>query len=174
MAEEEKQKFNTRPESTIAQNFAADLDSMFGLNAPPGVDNLSRTVEEKKHTVTTGEQQLQELEAKLRETEERLARVSRQNSPSRQANTAVPRTHPESKQAADGAAKPSPLAQKPTYPADRPPTSGDRPPTERADTQEIVRNIPGAMPETPQPQYGGSNEYVMVDRNAGQAQRGYG
>lgn len=128
----------------------------------------------RKQTVTTGEQQLQELEAKLRETEERLARVSRQNSPSRQVNTAVPRTHSESKQATDGAAKPSPLAQKPIYPADRAPTAGERPPTERADTQEMMRNIPGALPETPQSQYGGSNEYVMVDRNAGQAQRGYG
>lgn len=31
--------------STIAQNFAADLDSMFGLS--PEVENLSKTVEEK-------------------------------------------------------------------------------------------------------------------------------
>lgn len=121
--------------------------------------------------MSSGEQQLQELEAKLRETEERLARVSRQSSPSRQANTAVPRTHPDSKPATDGAVKTSPLAQKPTYPADRPATA-ERPTTERADTQTLMSNMPGALPGTPQ--HNGSSEYVMVDRSAAQAQRGYG
>ncbi|CAK3988542.1 Hypothetical predicted protein [Lecanosticta acicola] len=178
MVEEQQQppqRFNTRPESTIAQNFAADLDSMFGLSSgSDGVDTLHKTVEEKKQTVTSGEATLQELEAKLRETEERLAKVSRHNSPSRQANTAVPRAHPDNnRQAADGAARSSPLVQKPTYPVDRPPTAKDRPPTERADTRELMNSIPGGMPEETPNQTGG-NEYVMVDRNAGTAQRGYG
>ncbi|KAK4634083.1 hypothetical protein CLAFUW4_01413 [Fulvia fulva] len=174
MAEEQDpptQRFNTRPESTIAQNFASDLDAMFGLDSG-GVDDLSRTVEEKKQTVTTGEQQLQELEAKLRETEERLARVSRHNSPSRHA---LPTANADNDQAGDGAPRPSPLAQKPTYPADRPPTAGDRPQSGRADTQTMMAGVPGAMPpHTPQPNGGSHDSYVMVDRSAAQAQRSYG
>jgi hypothetical protein len=40
-------RFNTADSSnsTIAQNFAADLDSMFGLT--PAVEDLSRTIEQK-------------------------------------------------------------------------------------------------------------------------------
>lgn len=135
-------------------------------------------IDSRKQTVTTGEATLQELEAKLRETEERLAKVSRHNSPSRQANTAVPRTHPDNinKQAADGAARSSPLVQKPTYPADRPPTGSENrpPPAQRADTQQLVNNIPGALPDEAGHNQNGGSEYVMVDRNTGAAQRGYG
>ncbi|EME48618.1 hypothetical protein DOTSEDRAFT_67602 [Dothistroma septosporum NZE10] len=174
MAERENprpQRFNTRPESTIAQNFASDLDAMFGLDSG-GVDDLHRTVEQKKQVVTTGEQQLQELEAKLRETEERLARVSRTNSPSRHAATGLPTAHSDHTQAADGAApRPSPLAQKPTYPADRPPTSGGRPPSGRADTHALMAGMPQ---DTPQQNGGSHDSYVMVDRSAAQAQRSYG
>ncbi|KAI5369587.1 hypothetical protein Slin15195_G004620 [Septoria linicola] len=163
MAEEEEQPRRARPESTIAQSFAADLDSMFGLGE---MDTLSRTIEEKKSTVSTGQLQLQELEARLRETEQRLAKVSRQNSPARRAEIGAPNTATDDNQTADNAARPSPLAQKPIYPADRPPTA-DRPPSTRADAKNIVSNVP-------QQQYNGSNEYVMVDRSGGQAQRGYG
>ena len=34
-------------DSTIAQNFALDLDSMFGLGAAEGVNNLSMSIQEK-------------------------------------------------------------------------------------------------------------------------------
>ena len=41
---------HSRVTSTVAQSFAADLDSMFGLgmgNSGGGLDTLSQTVEEK-------------------------------------------------------------------------------------------------------------------------------
>ncbi|KAF2214639.1 hypothetical protein CERZMDRAFT_110249 [Cercospora zeae-maydis SCOH1-5] len=170
MAEEEQQPKRAsrpRPESTIAQNFAADLDSMFGLGE---VDDLSRTIEEKKYTVSSGQQQLQELEARLRETEQRLAKVSRHSSPTPQGD----KIHTNGNHAAEGpAARLSPLAQKPTYPVDRPPTA-DRPPSKRTDTDTLTASMPGAMPQSPAPHYHGNNDYIMVDRNGPQAQRGYG
>lgn len=113
--------------------------------------------------MTSGHQELQELEARLRETEQRLARVSRGNSPARPANTAVPRITSDKQQVSGGATGTSPLAQKPTYPADRPPTGG-RPQNVREDTQNLMAGMPGAMPQTPGQQYSGSSEYVMVDR----------
>ena len=38
---------HSRVTSTVAQSFAADLDSMFGLSSSGGLDSLSQTVEEK-------------------------------------------------------------------------------------------------------------------------------
>lgn len=38
---------HSRVTSTVAQNFAADLDSMFGLSGGGGIGALSQTVEEK-------------------------------------------------------------------------------------------------------------------------------
>lgn len=122
---------------------------------------------DRKSTVTTGQQQLQELEARLRETEQRLAKVSRQSSPARTGDNGVSKTHSEGNQAADGAGRPSPLSQRPVYPDDRPPT-GDRPSSKRAEPSPRVSSL-----QTPQ-QFNGSNEYVMVDRSNGQGQRGYG
>lgn len=179
-------------QSTIVQSFSADLDSMFGLGSGEpsvGVDHLEQTVEEKyvrlyarpkalcltarrKQVVTSASTELQKLEAKLRETEQRLAQVARGSSPQRQANTGAPRSYPEKQQAMSGAPGPSPLAQKPTYPADRPPT-GSRPQATREDTRTLMAGMPGAMPETPR-QYSGSNDYVMVDRSSGRSERGYG
>ncbi|PPJ56368.1 hypothetical protein CBER1_00658 [Cercospora berteroae] len=174
MAEEEQQPKRVsrpRPESTIAQNFAADLDSMFGLGE---VDDLSRTIEEKKYTVSSGQQQLQELEARLRETEQRLAKVSRQSSPAPRGDNADSKPYTNGIHTSEGpATRPSPLAQKPTYPADRPPTA-DRPPSKRADTDKLAASIPGALQPSPSPHYHSNNDYIMVDRNGAQAQRGYG
>lgn len=154
--------------STVAQNFAADLDSMFGLNTS-SVATLSQNVEEKyampmtdydstlianrKANVTSGQSELEQLEAKLRETEQRLAKVSRQNSPSRQAETGAAQKQP------------SPLAQNPTYPDDRPPTGG-RPQSKRDDADTKVQGMPGAMPET-QGQVNGRDDYVMVENRSG-------
>ena len=115
--------------------------------------------------MTTGQSELEQLEARLRETEQRLARVSRQNSPSRpqqatsgataadKNNTAALRGDGEQRQ-------PHPLAQKPTFPADRPPTG------KRQDTQQMMKDMPGAMPGTPgagTPGAGRGEDYVMVD-----------
>lgn len=131
---------------------------------------------DRKQNVSSAAEQLQELEAKLRETEQRLARVSRQSSPSRQANTAVPRSHAEPQQqqqamsGAMGSGK-SPLAQKPTYPEDRPPTGG-RPQNVRGETETLMAGMPGGLPQTPV-QHNGS-EYVMVDRGDERGERGFG
>ena len=38
---------HSRVTSTVAQSFAADLDSMFGLSGGGGLETLSQTVEEK-------------------------------------------------------------------------------------------------------------------------------
>lgn len=128
--------------------------------------------------MTSTQQQLEELEAKLRETEHRLAQVSRGNSPARQANTGVPRTSPDKQsQSVPGAAAiTSPLANKPTFPADRPPTADSRPQNTREDTANaMVAGMPGGMPQTPSRGYSGSSEYVMVDRNNGEREgRSYG
>ena len=119
----------------------------------------------RKANVTSGQSELEKLEAKLRETEQRLARVSRGNSPARQADSGaplkdnVPTTAPTQR-------REHPFAQRPTYPDDRPPTGGNRPQTQRETTQEMMANMPGAMPEEPE-QVGGREDYVMVDNGRG-------
>ena len=117
----------------------------------------------RKQNVSSGQSELEKLEAKLRETEQRLAKVSRQNSPSRQADTGaakekVPTGQTPTKQT-------HPLAQRPTYPDDRPPTGKSRPQTERENTQEMMSRMPGAMPE--EPASNGRDDYVMVDNRGG-------
>ncbi|KAK8217335.1 hypothetical protein M8818_001588 [Zalaria obscura] len=69
---------STNNPSNVAQSFSEDLDAVFGMNAQ--LRGLASTVEEKKRTVSSQSQELAELDAKLRETEERLAQVSRSSS----------------------------------------------------------------------------------------------
>ncbi|KXL48878.1 hypothetical protein M433DRAFT_141878 [Acidomyces richmondensis BFW] len=164
MAEGQQGHGHHRHESTLVQSFSADLDSMFGLGGPVG--ELEQTVEEKKQGLNSASNELQQLEARLRETEERLAKVSRGNSPARpvQPNTSLPRSNPDKQlsqqQALPGATGTSPLAQKPLYPADRPPTAHE-------DAQTILSKMPGVMPPTETPPSG--NDYVMVQRDAERA-----
>lgn len=63
-------KPNKRPQSTVARNFMSELDDLFRLDG--GIDDLDKNVHQKKQAVTTHAQELEALEAKLRETEERL------------------------------------------------------------------------------------------------------
>ncbi|KAK5112115.1 hypothetical protein LTR62_004458 [Meristemomyces frigidus] len=140
-----------------------------------------------KQVVTSNQQQLEELEAKLRATEHRLSQVSRGNSPARQAHLGAHRVneHPDPTPSQTSAQpSSSPLAARPIYSADRPPTAptddnrpqqSERPQNDRVDTQAMMQGMPGAMPQTPR-QYSNSGDYVMVDRNADQAERtqGYG
>ncbi|KAL5384329.1 hypothetical protein DPSP01_005476 [Paraphaeosphaeria sporulosa] len=72
-------KPNNRPQSTIARNFMSELDDLFRLDG--GIDLLDKTVHQKKQAVSTHTQELEALEAKLRETEERLNQA--RNSPPR-------------------------------------------------------------------------------------------
>lgn len=68
-----------RPQSTIAQNFMSELDDLFKIDG--GLDLLDKNVHQKKQAVTDHTQQLEALEARLKETEERLKEV--QTSPPR-------------------------------------------------------------------------------------------
>ncbi|KAM0719609.1 hypothetical protein Q7P37_003739 [Cladosporium fusiforme] len=165
-----------RPESSIAQSFAADLDSMFGLSTSDssmpaagttstfGAGDLSSALQEQKQTLTSKAAELEELEAKLRATEERLAK-SRHASPARQANVGAHRLpttdNNNPQQPTDLGQRPGhPLAQKPNYPP-------DRPPTQRENTEALMSGMPGYMPPpTPQEYGSGRDEYVVVDKNA--------
>lgn len=127
-------------------------------------------VSHRKQNVSSGQSELEKLEAKLRETEQRLAKVSRQNSPSRQVRqdtqSGALRDRPPQGQG-EQQAQAHPLSQKPTYPEDRPPTtegSLSRPQAGRENTQQLMSGMPGAMPQTPPAnQYNGREDYVMVD-----------
>jgi len=67
MSEEKKPKI--RPQSLMAQNFSLALDSVFGLD---GSFERSQAIQDKKFDVDKDNAELQELEARLRATEERL------------------------------------------------------------------------------------------------------
>ncbi|GAB1736425.1 hypothetical protein NU219Hw_g7575t1 [Hortaea werneckii] len=188
----EQNTSSVRPdESTVVQSFSADLDSMFGLGEGPAFGQLAQDVQQKQQTVTSASSELEKLEAKLRETEQRLA-AARGTSPGRTApNTGAPRSqppHPSPRQATSGASAAAPPA--PSGPPPPPPphqqqqqqqqqanpyanderggssTRPHAPP--REDTQTLMSHVPGGLPETPRREYtgGGSNEYVMVDRGA--------
>ncbi|KAK3681543.1 hypothetical protein LTR37_020851 [Vermiconidia calcicola] len=148
---------HSRMTSTVAQSFAGELDSMFGLGmgTGAGIDTLSQTVEQKKATVNSGQSELEKLEAKLRETEQRLAKVSRGNSPSRQADSGASASETAQKQA-------HPLSQRPSYPADRPPTGPSRPQAGRENTEQMMAGMPGAFNQTPR-ESSGRDDYVMID-----------
>ncbi|KAI4854187.1 hypothetical protein E4T44_00342 [Aureobasidium sp. EXF-8845] len=170
-----------RPESIVARNFSDDLDSLFGLNSGTTLGNLSFTVEEKsvlpqhslsmtechpwlgsrlircrKRTVSTREEELAAIEARLRETEQRLAQAAH-----------TPEHESTSQQAAPGA-QPS-YTSRETIPRQ---ASGYQSHAEQEyqarpsnNRQESFRpHIPGAMPMTPTPQYSQGQDYVTVDR----------
>ncbi|KAL8792349.1 MAG: hypothetical protein Q9195_005052 [Heterodermia aff. obscurata] len=70
---------------TIAQNFSNSLNETFAIDDNPKLEGLLQSVEEKKQAVTSQSQELEALEAKLRETEARLnqkKKQSRTSSPS--------------------------------------------------------------------------------------------
>ncbi|KIW58106.1 hypothetical protein PV05_02656 [Exophiala xenobiotica] len=65
-------KSKGRPQSTLARDFSAALDEMFKLN---GVGALEEAVVQKKDTVQSQQYQLEDLETKLREADERLKQL---------------------------------------------------------------------------------------------------
>ncbi|KAF2479138.1 hypothetical protein BDY17DRAFT_305039 [Neohortaea acidophila] len=144
-------------DSSVVQNFATDLDSMFGLSH--GIATLSQTVEEKKASVSSGQSELEALEARLRETEDRLRKVSRGSSPARQADAGAATSTTAAKQT-------SPLTHRPAYPDGRPPSASKRQQAGANRADSIVDD----MRETAQAHaYNGRDEYVMVDRGYGQS-----
>ena len=121
----------------------------------------------RKQTISSKAAELEELEARIKATEERLAK-SRNNSPAR-ANlpqASVGAGAPSFQQQSPTAQRTAghPLAQQPSYPP-------DRPPTQRENTQAMMSGMPGHLPATPQEYGHGRDEYVVVDSNASS---GYG
>ncbi|PWY89406.1 hypothetical protein BO94DRAFT_555771 [Aspergillus sclerotioniger CBS 115572] len=63
-------KPSRRPQSTMAQAFSTALDSAFSLDSD--VNHLSQTIDQKRHQMMIQTRELEQLQAKIREAEERL------------------------------------------------------------------------------------------------------
>ncbi|CAK37595.1 hypothetical protein AAWM_01507 [Aspergillus awamori] len=63
-------KPKNRPQSTMAQAFSSALDSAFSLDSD--VNHLSQTIDQKRHQMMIQERELEQLQARIREAEERL------------------------------------------------------------------------------------------------------
>ncbi|KAH5434694.1 hypothetical protein HBI23_183730 [Parastagonospora nodorum] len=74
-------KPNNRPQSTIAKNFMSELDSLFKLDGD--LDSLDKNVHQKKQAVTTQTQELEAIERRLREAEDRLKQAATNSPPRR-------------------------------------------------------------------------------------------
>ncbi|KAJ5881478.1 uncharacterized protein N7529_000150 [Penicillium soppii] len=59
-----------RPQSTMAQAFSSALDSAFMLDSD--IANLSQTVDQKKQQMMIQNRELEELQNRIREAEQRL------------------------------------------------------------------------------------------------------
>ncbi|KAK2752163.1 hypothetical protein FQN55_008053 [Onygenales sp. PD_40] len=96
---EEEWKPNGRPQSTMARSLAAALDNAFMLDSE--VDHLTTSVHYKKQLVTIQNRELEALEARIREAENRLKQSeSRSASPEDNSNG---RDSPQRRQATSGA-----------------------------------------------------------------------
>ncbi|CAI6262859.1 unnamed protein product [Periconia digitata] len=127
-------KPNNRPQSTVARNFMSELDDLFKLDS--SIDVLDKNVHQKKQIVSSHSQELEALEARLRETEERLKQAK--SSPPRRKDSQR-RTPTQGSFPVDGNASGSPIASR------------------------HKENMPGALPpDTPSSDR--SAEYVFVDR----------
>ncbi|OJK00849.1 uncharacterized protein BO95DRAFT_446491 [Aspergillus brunneoviolaceus CBS 621.78] len=67
---EQEWKPSGRPQSTMAQAFSTALDSAFSLDTD--VNHLSQTIDQKKLQMMIQTRELEQLQAKIREAEERL------------------------------------------------------------------------------------------------------
>ncbi|GAP88972.2 hypothetical protein SAMD00023353_3400530 [Rosellinia necatrix] len=117
-----------RPQSTIARSFSAELMDIFRIEN--SVADLDEQIDKRKQQVTTGQTELEALEARLKEMEERL-RTSK-TVPSDGSSRAQPQTL---------ATQPSKQEQ-----AQRPQA------TSRPGTAKQAQHAPmhgGAMPPTP-------------------------
>ncbi|KAF2263200.1 hypothetical protein CC78DRAFT_604711 [Lojkania enalia] len=145
-----------RPQSTLARNFSDELEDLFKLDGGLDLLDMDRNIHQKKQAVSSHAQELEALEARLRETEERLkqARSSPPNRKNSQRRTPVQGAFADDDKARIGEPA-SPLAQRQKLVAD----------TRAANT------MPGALPETPASY--NSTEYVLVDRpRTAQSQEG--
>lgn len=119
----------------------------------------------RKKAVSSQSQELEALEARLRETEERLKqRRSRNSSPSSPGNSrnTTHRRPPIDRTFSGGDNTEQAVATSPL--ATQPPSTQSRPLTAQSPSYSVPR-IPGAMPQTPAEN--GSSDYVMVNRDDG-------
>ncbi|KAF1978226.1 hypothetical protein BU23DRAFT_550287 [Bimuria novae-zelandiae CBS 107.79] len=123
-----------RPQSTVALNFMSELDDLFRLDG--GIDLLDKTVHQKKQQVSSHAQELEALEAKLRETEERL----------NQARTSPPRRKDSQRRT----------------PVKSGFSAQDKAHLASAGSPRQRQNMPGALSEPTHSD--NSTEYVLVDR----------
>ncbi|KAI1425576.1 hypothetical protein F5Y12DRAFT_714072 [Xylaria sp. FL1777] len=123
-----------RPQSTIARSFSAELMDIFRIEN--SVADLDEQIDKRKQQVTTGQSELQALEARIKEMEARLqtSKFGSAGSPRAQrqplANTFSPAAQPTEKE----------LPQRPLQTASRPGTA------------KQAQHAPlhgGAMPPTP-------------------------
>ncbi|KAH8717128.1 hypothetical protein GQ44DRAFT_624126 [Phaeosphaeriaceae sp. PMI808] len=131
-------KPNKRPQSTVARNFMTELDNLFKLDGD--LDSLDKNVHQKKQAVSTQTQELEALEARLREAEDRLKQVNTNSPPQRkdsQRRSPLNGAFPDK----DKAGPSSPLVQKNT---------------------STQANTAGAQPHSPSSQ--NSADYVLVER----------
>ncbi|KAJ5974537.1 hypothetical protein N7481_011747 [Penicillium waksmanii] len=59
-----------RPQSTMAQDFSTALDSAFSLDSD--VNHLSQTIDQKKQAMMIQSRELEELQQRIRDAENRL------------------------------------------------------------------------------------------------------
>ncbi|KAI9723242.1 MAG: hypothetical protein M1812_001124 [Candelaria pacifica] len=149
-----------RPQSTIAQNFSATLDNAFGMDETPkpslqpDLAGLSQSVEQKKRAVTTQNQELEALQARLRETEQQLQQTSTSRyTPKDLGSSASAQQHEEQGSLGDltgrkplesGRGPPGAGQEAETHPALR-----DIRPQAATGISYSIAHMPGAMPETP-------------------------
>ncbi|KAI1196560.1 hypothetical protein F5X97DRAFT_325392 [Nemania serpens] len=124
-----------RPQSTIARSFSAELMDIFRIEN--SIADLGEQVDRRKHQVTTGQTELQALEARLKEMEARLqtSKIGRPGGSSQAQQQPLANTSDSSTRSAD-----KELAQRPLQTASRPGTA------------KQAQNAPmhgGAMPPTP-------------------------
>ncbi|KAI9665655.1 MAG: hypothetical protein M1821_003589 [Bathelium mastoideum] len=167
-----------RPQSTIAQSFSAQLDDIFDMSG--NLDSLSENVEQKKRTVDTHNQELEALEARLRETEERLKVVTTSQPGSRSPSQRrdAERTQNQTPLATNAASKAADFNRSHRGYAEQDTMAGasQQPRPSSAYNQRTNSSskanaysmppMPGGMPDTPT-SHSSAKDYVMVNRSGG-------
>ncbi|PSR80076.1 hypothetical protein BD289DRAFT_485222 [Coniella lustricola] len=130
-----------RPQSTIARSFSAELEGIFRIDN--SVAELDAKLDERKHTVQTQASELEALEQRIREMEERLKRNAINPAP----QTTIPERRPIAHQPSNSTLTATNTEQQKH--------GGSRPGTAKASQQAV----PGALPPTPTASEG---EYEFV------------
>ncbi|THV46645.1 hypothetical protein BGAL_0370g00080 [Botrytis galanthina] len=149
-----------RPQSQMARSFALALDDLFKLDSSEDLDAI---VSEKKNEISTKTSELEELEARLRATEERLKAKQAAASP----GSFSPGKSGSQQQSTDGPISPLEPKFENNIASRGAGISGESlasrpaaPKPEQSYTTALASHIPGALPPTPGASEG---EYELVD-----------